>query len=128
MNRTILVVDDSPSMRKIIPYLLRQAEVRFDSVLEAADGREALLLLRAHKVALILCDISMPRMSGIELLSHLRQEKTRRRGAHPHGHGRERRRSTPPGHPSRRPRLYPQALLRRPPPRQPPPPPRRIAP
>jgi len=38
------------------------------------DGREALLLLRAHKVALILCDISMPGMSGIELLSRLRQE------------------------------------------------------
>ena len=74
MKRTILVVDDSPIMRKIIPYLLRQAEVRFDSVLEAADGREALLLLRAHKVALILCDISMPGMSGIELLSRLRQE------------------------------------------------------
>jgi len=74
MTRTILVVDDSPIMRKIISYLLRQAEVQFDSVLEAADGREALLLLRVHKVALILCDISMPGMSGVELLGHLRQE------------------------------------------------------
>ncbi len=74
MKGTILVVDDSPIMRKIVPYLLRQAGVEFDSVLEAADGSQALLLLRAYKVALILCDISMPRMSGIELLSCLRQE------------------------------------------------------
>jgi two-component system, chemotaxis family, chemotaxis protein CheY len=74
MKGTILIVDDSPIIRKLVPFLLRQAGVEFESILEAADGSEALLLLRSHKVALILCDISMPGMTGIELLSRLRQE------------------------------------------------------
>jgi len=74
MKGTILVVDDSPIIRKLVPLLLRQAGVEFDSILEAADGSEALLLLRSHKVALILCDITMPRMTGIELLGRLQRE------------------------------------------------------
>jgi two-component system chemotaxis response regulator CheY len=49
--------------------------VEFDAVLEAGDGNEALILLRTNPVALIMCDINMPVMSGLELLQHIKAEK-----------------------------------------------------
>jgi two-component system chemotaxis response regulator CheY len=74
MKGTILVVDDSAMMRKIVLRTLKMAEVEFDQVLEAGDGVEALALLRAHSVNLIMCDINMPNMSGLELLVRIKQE------------------------------------------------------
>ena len=74
MKGTILVVDDSAMMRKIVLRTLKMADVEFDQVLEAADGTEALTLLRAHKVDLIMCDINMPVMSGLELLVQIKAE------------------------------------------------------
>jgi len=44
-------------------------------VLEAGDGVEALTLLRANTVQLIMCDINMPVMSGLELLKKIKEEK-----------------------------------------------------
>jgi two-component system chemotaxis response regulator CheY len=75
MKGTILVVDDSAMMRKIVLRTLKMAEVEFDQVLEAGDGVEALTLLRAHTVNLIMCDINMPNMSGLELLLQIKEEK-----------------------------------------------------
>jgi two-component system chemotaxis response regulator CheY len=75
MKGTILVVDDSAMMRKIVLRTLKMAEVEFETVLEAGDGVEALALLRAHTVNLIMCDINMPNMSGLELLTRIKQEK-----------------------------------------------------
>jgi two-component system chemotaxis response regulator CheY len=75
MKGTILVVDDSAMMRKIVLRTLKMAEVEFDQVLEAGDGVEALALLRANTVNLIMCDINMPNMTGLELLNHIKQEK-----------------------------------------------------
>jgi two-component system chemotaxis response regulator CheY len=75
MKGTILVVDDSAMMRKIVLRTLKMAEVEFDQVLEAGDGVEALTLLRAHTVYLIMCDINMPNMSGLELLLQIKEEK-----------------------------------------------------
>jgi two-component system chemotaxis response regulator CheY len=74
MKGTILVVDDSAMMRKIVLRTLKMAEVEFDQVLEAGDGLEAVALLRAHSVNLIMCDINMPNMSGLELLTRIKQE------------------------------------------------------
>jgi two-component system chemotaxis response regulator CheY len=51
------------------------AEVEFDEVLEAGDGVEALALLRAHTVNLIMCDINMPNMTGLEFLVRIKQEQ-----------------------------------------------------
>jgi two-component system chemotaxis response regulator CheY len=51
------------------------ADVEFESALEAGDGSEALNLLRTHQVALIMCDINMPVMSGLQLLQQIKQEK-----------------------------------------------------
>jgi two-component system chemotaxis response regulator CheY len=71
----ILVVDDSAMMRKIILRLLRQAGLTVSSALEAADGSEALAILGDHTPTLILCDINMPNITGLELLARIRSEK-----------------------------------------------------
>ncbi len=71
----ILVIDDSAMMRKIILRLLGQAGLTVSPALEAADGSEALAILGDHTPALILCDINMPNMTGLELLSRIRSEQ-----------------------------------------------------
>jgi two-component system chemotaxis response regulator CheY len=71
----ILVIDDSAMMRKIILRLLAQAGLPTASALEAADGAEALALLGRHTPALILCDINMPNMTGLELLARMGEEQ-----------------------------------------------------
>jgi two-component system chemotaxis response regulator CheY len=75
MKGTVLVVDDSAMMRKVVLRILKMADVDFESVLEANDGLEALTLLRANSVALIMCDINMPVMSGLQLLQQIKEEK-----------------------------------------------------
>jgi two-component system chemotaxis response regulator CheY len=75
MAGTVLVVDDSAMMRKVVLRVLKMAELEFENILEAGDGREALLLLRTNQVDLIMCDINMPVMSGIELLQRIKEEK-----------------------------------------------------
>jgi two-component system chemotaxis response regulator CheY len=68
----ILIVDDSRTMRMLVKRTLRQAGYGGHDVLEAADGAEALDLIRDQGVDLVLCDVNMPRMSGLELLQTLR--------------------------------------------------------
>jgi len=75
MTGTILVVDDSAMMRKVVLRTLKMAGMEFEQVLEAGDGNEALAILRANKVELIMCDINMPNMTGLELLQQIKQEK-----------------------------------------------------
>ena len=74
MKGAILVVDDSAMMRKIVLRTLKMAEVEFEQVFEAADGGEALEILRTAQVELIMCDINMPVMDGLELLAKIREE------------------------------------------------------
>jgi len=75
MKGTVLVVDDSAMMRKVVLRVLKMADVEFESVLEACEGNEALALLRTNQVALIMCDINMPIMSGLQLLQQIKDEK-----------------------------------------------------
>ncbi|HXY02920.1 MAG TPA: response regulator [Terriglobales bacterium] len=69
-----LIVDDSPVMRKIIERCLRQAGMDLASVFEAANGEEALAVVKGNKVDLILCDINMPVVNGLEFIKLLRTE------------------------------------------------------
>ena len=68
MGKKILIIDDSNTMRKIVGRSLRQAGFEFEEVFEAGDGQEALNLLATQKVDLILSDINMPNMDGLEFL------------------------------------------------------------
>ena len=67
-----LIVDDSSVMRKIIERSLRQAGVDLEQVLEASNGLEGLAVLRDNVVDLILSDINMPAMDGLEFVRNLR--------------------------------------------------------
>jgi two-component system chemotaxis response regulator CheY len=68
----VLIVDDSSTMRKIISRSLRQAGLAVDEIYEAGDGVEGLNALAANKVNLILSDINMPNMDGIEFIRQVR--------------------------------------------------------
>jgi two-component system chemotaxis response regulator CheY len=72
MALDVLIVDDSAAIRKILHRVLVQAEVPLGKVHEASDGNEALERLKTEKVGLILSDINMPNMDGIELLTRLK--------------------------------------------------------
>jgi two-component system chemotaxis response regulator CheY len=72
MNKQrILIVDDSSVMRKIIERSLRQAGLEQAEVVEAGNGIEALAQVREGAFDLILSDINMPAMDGIEFLRQL---------------------------------------------------------
>jgi two-component system chemotaxis response regulator CheY len=75
MALDVLIVDDSAAIRKILQRVLVQADVPLGTVYEANDGKEALEKLRKGKVGLILSDINMPNMDGLELLSKIRAEQ-----------------------------------------------------
>jgi two-component system chemotaxis response regulator CheY len=75
MSLDVLIVDDSAAIRKILHRVLMQAEVPLGRVLEASDGLEALEKLKREKVGLILSDINMPNMDGIELLTRLKADQ-----------------------------------------------------
>lgn len=74
MALDIMIVDDSAAIRKILQRVLVQAGVSLGTVHEANDGSHALELLKTNKVGLILSDINMPNMDGIELLSRLKAD------------------------------------------------------
>jgi two-component system chemotaxis response regulator CheY len=66
-----LIVDDSAVMRKIIERCLRQAGVPLTTVLEASNGDDALRVLSQNQVDIILSDINMPVMNGLEFVRRL---------------------------------------------------------
>ena len=70
-QKRVLIVDDSSVMRKIVERSLRQAGFDLGQVLEASNGAEGLDLIRQHSVDLILSDINMPTMDGIEFVRQL---------------------------------------------------------
>ena len=67
----VLIVDDSSVMRKIVERSLRQAGIDLIQVVEASNGAEALGALQGSPVDLILCDINMPVMDGLEFVRQL---------------------------------------------------------
>jgi CheY-like chemotaxis protein len=72
---TALVVDDDVRIRALVVRLIRSCG--FDSTVEASDGREALAYLEKHDPDLILTDMDMPRMGGIEMVRRLRADGIR---------------------------------------------------
>jgi len=72
MALDVLIVDDSAAIRKILLRTLGQTDLAVGDVLEAGDGVEALKLLETRKVGLVLSDINMPNMDGLQLLTSVR--------------------------------------------------------
>ncbi|MGK0445534.1 MAG: two-component system chemotaxis response regulator CheY [Bermanella sp.] len=65
----ILAVDDSASMRQMVSFTLKGAG---HDVVEASDGAEALKFAQGQSVDLVLSDVNMPNMNGLELCKNLR--------------------------------------------------------
>lgn len=70
MSKTILIVDDSASLRQVVTIALKGAGY---SVIEAGDGQEALRKLNGQKVHLIITDVNMPNMDGITFVKAAKQ-------------------------------------------------------
>ena len=75
MGIRVLIVDDSATIRRIITRCLDRAEVGVTEVFEAGDGCEALDLLARQPVDVVLTDINMPNMDGLQLLGEIRKCK-----------------------------------------------------
>jgi two-component system OmpR family response regulator len=71
MQRTILVVDDDPHIRQLLVFALAKAGL---AAREAKDGEEALAMVAAQPPDLIVLDINMPRLDGLEVCRRLRPE------------------------------------------------------
>src|ERR1035441_6073589 len=72
MDSDVLVVDDSAAIRKILTRVLRQTGMAIQTIREAGDGQEALALLAEHRIDLVLSDINMPKMDGLQLVASLK--------------------------------------------------------
>lgn len=67
---TVLIVDDSPTIRRMVRSALRALPVEFA---EAASGLEAIEQISLTEVALVVLDLNMPDMHGLEVLAFLRR-------------------------------------------------------
>jgi DNA-binding NarL/FixJ family response regulator len=74
MPLTIVVADDDPQYREIVRYLLAAASDTMIIVGEAADGDEALALVRRVRPDVVITDLVMPHLNGIELTRRIREE------------------------------------------------------
>ncbi len=68
--KTFLVVDDSATMRQLITLTLRK--IKGCEIVEATNGAEAVAHLSSHPVDLVIADIKMPEMDGLQLIAHIR--------------------------------------------------------
>lgn len=68
----VLIVDDSAAIRKILQRVLRQTDLPLGEIQEAGDGTEAVEILKNRNFGLILSDINMPQMDGLQLLARIK--------------------------------------------------------
>jgi two-component system, chemotaxis family, chemotaxis protein CheY len=73
MSFNVLIVDDSFSMRSVIKKVLSMSGFHMDQCFDAANGREGLAVLGKEWVDVILSDINMPEMNGLEMLRKMKE-------------------------------------------------------
>lgn len=71
MSKTVMIVDDSASVRRVVGIALKGAGY---TVLEGADGKDALSKLTGQKVHLIISDVNMPNMDGITFVAEAKKK------------------------------------------------------
>jgi two-component system, chemotaxis family, chemotaxis protein CheY len=76
MSFNVLIVDDSNAMRAVIKKIVTISGFQMDVCLEASNGKEAMDVLSQSWVDVIISDINMPLVSGLDLLDQLRQHDT----------------------------------------------------
>ena len=74
MAKTLMIVDDSATMRKIVMRTVRMSGLEFETTEEAGNGAEAIEKLKTTPVDIILCDVNMPEMGGLEMVKKIRAE------------------------------------------------------
>jgi two-component system, chemotaxis family, chemotaxis protein CheY len=72
MGKSILIVDDAEAIRQTVSFILQENGY---SVIEAKDGKDALAKLDGREVSLIVSDVNMPSMDGIELLKKVKGDE-----------------------------------------------------
>lgn len=75
MGYTVLVVDDSAAMRAVIQKIVKMSGFEVETFLQAGNGIEALDVLAEQKVDLVLSDINMPTMDGMQLLKKIKVDE-----------------------------------------------------
>ena len=70
---TILIIDDEPSVRLAIRKILEREN---HTVIEATDGNEGITCFRAHTLDLVITDVLMPEVYGLEVIRTIRRENT----------------------------------------------------
>ena len=75
MAYNVLVVDDSLPMRAVIKKIVKASGFNVGQFFDAANGKEALLVLRDEWLDLVLTDYNMPDMNGLELIMEMKQDE-----------------------------------------------------
>jgi two-component system chemotaxis response regulator CheY len=74
LGKRVLVVDDSETVRQLVGVALQPGGYE---IVEAVDGADGLSKLSTHgDISMVICDINMPRMNGLEMIEQLAQSKT----------------------------------------------------
>lgn len=75
MAFNVLIVDDSAAMRAVVKKTIKVSGFKVGEYWEAADGQQALDILEKEWVDLVLSDINMPNMDGLELLAEMNKDQ-----------------------------------------------------
>ena len=75
MAFNVLIVDDSSSMRAIVKKIIKVSGFNVGEFLNASDGKEALKVLADEWVDIVLTDINMPNMNGMELMAEMKKDE-----------------------------------------------------
>jgi CheY-like chemotaxis protein len=74
-TKNLLVVDDSATTRMLITLTLKKSDAF--RIIEASDGTEAVKKLDTESIDIVLTDINMPKMDGLELITHIRSKQAK---------------------------------------------------
>ncbi|MBN2163958.1 MAG: response regulator [Pontiellaceae bacterium] len=74
MAGSLLIIDDSSTMRRIIKRTIRMSGIQFDETFEAESGEEGFAKLSERAVDVVLCDVNMQGMRGTEMVKKVRDE------------------------------------------------------